>query len=88
MLYEPAMRDVTTRPQWTDDELRTLIRFRARLGRRWKTKLLDLYLSGRDDSEPEGSGLRHIRNRHGPSRVRALKACVLDEATIRLGTVT
>lgn len=82
---DPTMRDVPARPQWTDGELATLIRFRARVGRRWKSKLLDLYLSGRDDSEPEGPGLRHIRNRQGPSRIHALKATVLDEAAIRLG---
>jgi hypothetical protein len=81
---DPTMRDVPARPPWTDDELRTLIRFRARVGRRWKSRLLDLYLSGRDDGEPEGSALRRIRNRQGPSRVHALRASVLDEAEARL----
>lgn len=84
MLDEPTMRDVPARPTWTDDELRTLIRFRARTGRRWKSRLLDLYMCGRDDSQPEGSGLRRIRNRHGPSRAHALKASTLDEAEVRL----
>lgn len=55
---------------WTDDELRSLIKFRKRYGRRWKSKLLDLYLFGKDDSEPDGAGLRHIRNRQGPSRAQ------------------
>ena len=86
MLDDPTMRDVLTRPQWTDDELRTLIRFRARVGRRWKSKLLELYMIGRDDGEPEGAGLRHIRNRQGPSRVHALKTSILDDAEVRLGT--
>lgn len=71
-------------PGWTDDELTTLIRFRRRVGRRWKSKLLDLYLFGKDDDEPEGSGLRRIRNRQGPSRVHALKTAVLDAAEARL----
>lgn len=71
---------------WTDDELRSLINFRKRYGRRWKSKLLDLYLFGKDDSEPDGAGLRHIRNRQGPSRVHALKTSVLDAAEARLAT--
>lgn len=83
-LSDPAMSDVTASPAWTDAELRTLIRFRRRVGRRWKSKLLDLYLFGKDDSEPEGPGLRYIRNLQGPSRVHALKASVLDAAEVRL----
>jgi hypothetical protein len=78
------MRDVPARPEWTDDELRTLIRFRRRVGRCWKNTLLDLYQFGRDDYEPEGSGLRRIRNRQGPSRVYALKTRTLNEAEARL----
>ena len=83
-LAEPAMSNVPDKPAWTDDELRTLIRFRRRVGRRWKSKLLDLYLFGKDDYEPEGSGLRRIRNRQGPSRVYRLKSSVLDAAETRL----
>ena len=81
---DPSMSNVPDRPQWTDDELRTLIAFRKRYGRRWKSKLLDLYLFGKDDSEPDGAGLRRIRNRQGPSRVHALKTSALDEAEARL----
>ena len=81
---QPAMSNVPDDPAWTDDELRTLIRFRQRIGRRWKSKLLDLYLFGKDDYEPEGSGLRRIRNRQGPSRVYRLKSAVLDAAEARL----
>lgn len=76
--------DLPPVPAWTDDELRTLIRFRARVGRRWKTMLADLYLAGRDDGEPEGPGLRRIRNRQGPSRVHALTGAALDAAQARL----
>lgn len=64
-LSNPSMSNVPDKPAWTDDELRTLIGFRKRYGRRWKSKLLDLYLFGKDDSEPDGAGLRHIRNRQG-----------------------
>lgn len=73
-----------TMPDWTDEELLTLIEFRRRNGRRWKSKLLDLYLFGKDDSEPNGAGLRHIRNRQGPSRVHSLSRTALDAAEARL----
>ena len=71
-------------PAWTDEELRTLVEFRRRNGRRWKSKLLDLYLFGEDDREPNGAALRWIRNRQGPSRVHALPKAILDEAEARL----
>lgn len=74
-------------PDWTDEELRTLVDFRRRNGRRWKSKLLDLYLFGKDDSEPNGASLRHIRNRQGPSRVDALSKATLDEAEKRLAMI-
>jgi hypothetical protein len=83
-LENPSLANVPANPQWTDDELRTLIRFRRRVGRRWKSKLLDLYMFGKDDDEPEGPGLRHIRNRQGPSRVYRLKTSALDAAEARL----
>lgn len=83
-LRDHSMTDVRDRPAWTDDELRTLIGFRKRYGRRWKSKLLDLYLFGKDDSEPDGARLRWIRNRQGPSRVHALKTSALDAAEVRL----
>lgn len=81
---DPTMSNVPDKPAWTDDELRTLIGFRKRYGRRWKSKLLDLYLFGMDDREPDGAGLRRIRNRQGPSRVHALKTSALDAAETRL----
>lgn len=84
MLDDPTMRDVPARPEWTDEELAVLVRFRQSVGRRWKNTLLDLYQFGRDDDEPEGSALRRIRNRQGPSRVHALKTRTLDEAEARL----
>jgi len=71
-------------PEWTDEELRTLVDFRRRNGHRWKSKLLDLYLFGKDDSEPDGAKLRWIRNRQGPSRVDALRKADLDAAEARL----
>jgi hypothetical protein len=71
-------------PAWTDEELLTLIEFRRRNGSRWKSKLLDLYLFGKDDHEPNGAALRWIRNRQGPSRVDALRKIALDEAEARL----
>ena len=83
-LRDPSMTDVPDKPVWTDDELRTLIGFRKRYGRRWKSKLLDLYLFGKDDREPDGARLRWIRNHQGPSRVHALKTSALDAAEARL----
>jgi len=74
-------------PAWTDEELRTLIDFRRRNGRRWRSKLLDLYLFGKDDSEPNGASLRHIRNRQGPSRVATLSEATLDEAEKRMAMI-
>ena len=85
-LRDRSMADVPDKPAWTDEELRTLIAFRKRYGRRWKSKLLDLYLFGKDDSETDGPGLRRIRNRQGPSRVHALKTSTLDAAEARLST--
>lgn len=81
---DPTMNNVPDKPSWTDDELRTLIGFCKRYGRRWKSKLLDLFLFGRDDSEPDGAALRRIRNRQGPSRVHAIKTSALDAAETRL----
>ena len=83
-LRDPTMINVPDKPAWTDEEFRTLIGFRKRYGRRWKSKLLDLYLFGKDDREPDGARLRWIRNRQGPSRVDALKTSTLDAAEVRL----
>jgi len=74
-------------PAWTEQELRTLVDFRRRNGRRWKSKLLDLYVFGKDDSEPNGAIPRSIRNRQGPSRVDALRKATLDEAEKRLAPI-
>ena len=71
-------------PAWTDEELFVLVEFRRRNGHRWKSKLLDLYLFGKDDREPNGAALRHIRNRQGPSRVDGLRKAMLDDAEARL----
>lgn len=74
-------------PPWTDEELPILVDFRRRNGHRWKSKLLDLYLFGKDDMEPNGAGLRHIRNRQGPSRVDTLRKATLDQAEKRLAPI-
>jgi hypothetical protein len=42
-LHDHTMSNVPDKPAWTDEEIRTLIDFRRRNGRRWKSKLLDLY---------------------------------------------
>lgn len=71
------------RRDWTDIELSALAAFRRANGPRWKSKLLDLYQSGRDDDQPNGPTLRQIRNRQGPSRVHALPKATLDAAEQR-----
>jgi hypothetical protein len=81
---KPMISERLTAPAWTDEELLALVEFRRRSGRRWKSKLLDLYLFGKDDREPNGAALRWIRNRQGPSRVDALRKATLDEAEARL----
>lgn len=83
-MTKPMISGRLALPAWTDEELLTLVEFRRRTGHRWKSKLLGLYLFGRDDREPDGAALRWIRNRQGPSRVDALRKATLDEAEVRL----
>ncbi|MGF6604747.1 hypothetical protein P3T23_009503 [Paraburkholderia sp. GAS448] len=51
----------------TPEQTNALLTFARRHGRYWKKKLADLWLSGRDDREPEGPLLRQIRNGGGHS---------------------
>jgi hypothetical protein len=52
------------------DEMNALRAFKARHGRTWKAKLLDMWQSGRDANEPV---LRVLRNRLGPSGLARVK---------------
>ena len=83
-MTKPMISERLAAPAWTDEELLTLVEFRRRNGHRWKSKLLDLYLFGKDDREPNGAVLRWIRNRQGPGRVDALRKATLDDAEARL----
>lgn len=58
----------------TPAEKAALKAFAERNGRRWKARLLDLWMSGQETNEPEGAALRRFRNRHGPSRLARLSS--------------
>ena len=49
------------------DVVAALQRFAARNGRRWKSALLTLWETGRDDRESDGPLLRQMRTNFGPS---------------------
>lgn len=51
----------------TDEQREALTTFAAKHGSRWKDRLLDAWMTGRDASEPNGHALRQVRNRFGPS---------------------
>jgi len=50
---------------FTHEEAEALRHFAERHGRTWKAVLRDLWVSGKDANESDGSMLRQIRNRHG-----------------------
>lgn len=55
------------------DVIAALQRFAARNGRRWKSALLVLWETGRDDRDPEGPYLRQFRNNFGPAILKQLR---------------
>ena len=57
--------------QPTREQLQALEGYAARHGRQWKRQLLDDWLSGRDEREPQGPLLRQLRNRFGPRWLQA-----------------
>jgi hypothetical protein len=50
-----------------EQQITALRAYAARNGRSWKRKLLDAWMTGRDEREPEASYLRQVRNQFGPS---------------------
>jgi hypothetical protein len=58
----------------TPEQMSSLQDFAERNGRRWKSRLCDLWQSGRDACEPEGPLLRQVRNAVGPYGLYRLKA--------------
>lgn len=54
----------------TKDQLGALKRFASQHGRTWKSKLVDAWISGKDDHLPDGGLLRQVRNELGPQWLR------------------
>jgi len=52
--------------QPTDEQIEALQRFANTHGRTWKSKLVDAWISGRDEHMPDGGLLRQVRNQLGP----------------------
>lgn len=48
------------------EQMEAILAFKERHGRFWKTKLGDMWLDGRDASQPGGHLLRQVRNTFGP----------------------
>lgn len=51
----------------TTEQRGALSAFAGKHGDRWKQRLLDAWMTGRDAAEPDGHALRQLRNRFGPS---------------------
>jgi len=66
-----------------DEELRALLAFRQRYGRRWKAALLWRWSACTDIDEPGSAHLRHLRNIGGPRWLIGLSAATLDDAARR-----
>ncbi|MEB0282260.1 hypothetical protein QN347_06925 [Sphingomonas sp. 10B4] len=67
-----------------DEELRALLTFRERHGRRWKAALLLRWSAGADLDEPGSPHLRRLRNIGGPRWLLGLSVAALDDAAARL----
>ena len=50
----------------TEEQLAAVRAFKEKHGRNWKVALMDAWLSGEDESEPNGHLLRQVRNQQGP----------------------
>ncbi len=67
------MNQRNPKPILTPDQTDALRGFAKRNGRRWKSKLLGLWMDGQDWREPEAPFLRQIRNTIGPADLMRLK---------------
>lgn len=56
----PAMGD-----ELTQEQREALARFKEKKGSYWKSRLVELWISGRDDRAPDGAVLRQVRNTLG-----------------------
>ena len=68
-----------------DDRMSALLDWRQRNGRSWRVKLQIAWMTGADQNDPRGSGLRHIRSHLGPSWLDRLRPCDLDAAAVKRG---
>lgn len=67
-----------TVPSLPADEVAALLRYAGANGRTWKSKLLDAWMTGRDEREPDAGALRRVRNSIGPSGLMALRLADLQ----------
>lgn len=51
----------------SSEQMRALVAFAERNGRSWKSKLIALWMNGRDYYEPQGVALHQVRNNFGPT---------------------
>ncbi|KPB82037.1 hypothetical protein [Pseudomonas syringae group genomosp. 3] len=59
--------------QITQDQNEALTRFKAKQGRQWKSRLIALWVNGRDERSPDGALLRQVRNSLGVDGLARLK---------------
>ncbi len=76
------MNQRNPKPILTPDQTDALRGFAKRNGRRWKSKLLGLWMDGQDWREPEAPFLRQIRNTIGPSGLLRLKLPALCDYAV------
>ncbi len=70
-----------------DEEMRALLVFRERHGRRWKAALLLRWSGGAHLDEPGSPHLRRLRNIGGPRWLLGLSVAALGDAAARLAGV-
>ena len=59
--------------EFTSEQSAALSRFKAKQGRQWKSRLIALWVSGRDDRAEDGALLRQVRNSLGVDGLARLK---------------
>jgi hypothetical protein len=59
--------------QITTEQSQALSRFKSKQGRQWKSRLIALWVTGRDDRGEDGALLRQVRNSLGLDGLARLK---------------
>lgn len=62
-----------TADQITTEQCQALSRFKSKQGRQWKSRLIALWVTGRDDRGEDGALLRQVRNSLGLDGLARLK---------------